>query len=204
MGTWMGNYDDRAPARFVPASEPARLVRPALAFQPDSSGGYGVPSVTGSRHDQVAKEAPTWFGSAISALAEQKADVSVLARKVGSAGKYNFWAPPVGATSPASWEAMTAEAVAVQTARLSAERLAKEDAALTAERARHEAAAQARNGLVIEFFPGEVVRAPSGAMRALSTSVVLTEEGEEIRLQTTWDGWDMCSQPQYRIAALAA
>ena len=107
-----GNYSDRAPARFVPAAEQARLVTPSRAFQPDSGGGHGIPSVSGDRHDQVAKEAPAWFRASVEALAMAEAGVAVLAQKIGGAGNYRFWSAPSECQSQQQWEKATATAIA--------------------------------------------------------------------------------------------
>ena len=202
MTGWMGNYGDRAPARFIPASEPARLVTPGMGFQPDSAGGYGVVSVTGDRHDQVSKDAPAWFGAAINALANAGAGVAVLARKVGSSGKYNFWSIPAGVTTVAQWEAATAVLVAEADARRASAKADKVSASIGAERAAHEKLAAAHRGMVVEFHAGEIAKGASGAVRCLAVSSVLTEDGQELTIRTLRDGWDMWSQPKYSLQVL--
>jgi len=95
----MGNYPERGRARFSPKTGPTELVAPKSAFQPDSSGGYGVPSVTGDRHDQVANEAPEWFRLVVSAICESESSQRLVARQIGAAGKYRFWTVPAGISS---------------------------------------------------------------------------------------------------------
>lgn len=195
--SWMGTYSERTtPARFVPAVEPARLVTPALAFQPDSSGGSGVPSVTGDRHDQVAKKAPAWFRASIDALAGQKAGVSVLARKVGSAGKYRFWSTPLGVTTLAQWEAATGAMVAERDG-ARADALAARIAVATARaEARHNAEAAKLGGLVIEFDAGEYVSGGWGDV-CLAKSVALTDGGDTVVIETVLSGYSMFSCPVF-------
>lgn len=50
----------RARAKFIPCSE-VRAVTPDLGFRQDASGGYNVPTVTGSNRDVVVKQAPGYF-----------------------------------------------------------------------------------------------------------------------------------------------
>jgi hypothetical protein len=114
--SWMGNYTaSERRSRFTPSHEPSRLVSPSLAHSPDSYGGFGAPSVTGSRHDQVAESAAEWFRQGIEALAKGALGLMprknwVYAQKKGSAGKYSFWAEPDGVNSWEQLQELSAEA----------------------------------------------------------------------------------------------
>jgi len=108
---WYGNHERRATrAKFKPSSETATLVQPGIAFVPDSFGGYGAPSVTGDRHDQVSNKAPAWLGDLVAAIAHRFDGMSdwdrasrsgLWLKKEGSAGKYRFWGLPFAGASEA-------------------------------------------------------------------------------------------------------
>ena len=108
MSGWMGNYSERGASRFQLVSQPARLVCPADAFQPDSGGGGGVTSVTGDRHDVVSNTSPDWFREVVVSLSAAKGSTMVAAECVGKSGKYRFWDLPKGVKTLSQWEAVTA------------------------------------------------------------------------------------------------
>lgn len=125
MSGWMGNYENRANARFIAESYSPQVVWPALAFQPDASGGYGVDSVTGDRHDVLARDNPSWAKAILAAAIEAK--MPLRAKRIGHAGKYAFWL--LCAASPAEAEA--------ESLRLKAEADASSMAADVAELRKH-------------------------------------------------------------------
>ena len=88
---WYGNHQDRErPAKFRPADDQdPKVVYPATAFQPDAAGGYGVPSLTGDRHDVLARDNPPWAAQVLESVIA--AGKPLRAIKIGSAGKYRFW-----------------------------------------------------------------------------------------------------------------
>ena len=170
---------DRVASPFRPETSPCRLVQPEDAFQPSSGGGYGVASMTGNRHDVVAKSAPEWFRILVVALSAAKGSTKIAARCIGSAGKYRFWDLPAGVTTAAQLEAMTAPMVAEVAARHAAEEVNKLTQAVSSLRARHEAAAASVNGIVIDF-----ACRPDGLE---GDSTVLADDGREFAVTTRED-----------------
>ncbi|OLP04626.1 hypothetical protein BLL52_4292 [Rhodoferax antarcticus ANT.BR] len=177
---WMGNYES-GKSRFVPCADGARLVTPALAFVPDSAGGCGMPSVTGDRHDQVAKEAPAWFKTSVQTLASMSAGQIILARITGTAGKYRFWSSPVGVQSPADWE--TATAKEIRAFKLEQSTKAAEKAAADAEWATSFVAAQAalasdHGWVVVDTRPGRALY-PDGHV-----TIAMAEDGRVFEIRS--------------------
>lgn len=115
--TWFENHGDGHKAKFVPCDEPPAVVWPARGFHNDSGGGYGTDCVTNSRYDVLARDNPSWAEAVLSAAIAAK--MPLLARRVGSAGKYHFWL--LCASSPAEAQE--------QSLRLKAEHDAAEEAA---------------------------------------------------------------------------
>jgi hypothetical protein len=87
---WMGNYTERQrPAKFIPFSGQPETVWPGRGFHADSGGGYGCDCVTSSRYDVLARGNPAWAATVLAAAVA--AGMPLVARRVGSAGKYRFW-----------------------------------------------------------------------------------------------------------------
>jgi hypothetical protein len=179
-----GNYEGGR-ASFVPCNEPARLVVPCLAFVPDSYGGGGMPSVTGNRHDQVAKEAPAWFKASIEALALKDSGQNVLARMVGSAGKYRFWSVPEAVRSLDEWEAATAKylAACMDLHAAKAAEKAEKDAAWAASFVSAQAElASVRGWVVVDTRPGRAL-APAGHV-----TIAMAEDGQVFEISSEVKG----------------
>ena len=81
-------YERReAPARFVAQSGEPKLCSPEVKFVGDHRPKYLT--VDGDRHHVPAERQPKWaLGEIAAAAAEGR---NVLARKIGSAGKFSFW-----------------------------------------------------------------------------------------------------------------
>jgi hypothetical protein len=133
----MDNYADRAPAKFVPAvNADAELSTASRGFRANILGGGFSGYELGRRYRYVAKTAPTWFSRMVEEAAEfdhRTGGTTWLAvRKVGSAGKAQFFGP-AGRTEAEQTEITAALVAAMQ------ERRADENAALAARVAAREA-----------------------------------------------------------------
>jgi hypothetical protein len=153
----MDNYSGHAPAKFVPAvNAGAELSTATRGFRANNFGGEFSGYELGARHRYVAKSAPSWFAKAVEEAAESDCRTGgttwIAVRKVGSAGKAQFFGP-AGRTEAEQAE-ITAALVAAMQERRAAEKAALDTAvaareaelAASAARERERSIAAAKTG----------------------------------------------------------
>jgi len=186
--SWMGCYERRdEKAKFIPSDDRAtKVVWPKNAFMPDIYGGHGIPSVTGERHDQVAREAAGWFKQLVEELSEGSGEIPIAAVKIGSAGKYKFWREPNGVRSAAECLKLGAEMVAAEEAEKAAREAASNkrvlDKIVQGLNAALDYAAENKGGVVVDYVDPDVIPVKYGCLMGDVTSkwrtgTVLLEDG---------------------------
>jgi hypothetical protein len=123
----MDNYADRAPAKFVPAVDAnAEISTATRGFRANIFGGAFSGYELGRRHRYIAKTAPAWFSRMVEEAAESDHRTGgttwIAVRKIGSAGKSQFFGP-AGRTEAEQAE-MTAALVAAMQERRACEKAA--------------------------------------------------------------------------------
>ena len=182
MNGWMGNYE-HSKSSFIPKDGETELVWPKSAFKADSFGGYGIPSVTGDKHDVVSKDAPPFFTAVITAC--HKGEIPVSARCIGSAGSYRFWTTPKGVKTVADWEAVTKELVTEFDKKMAAKAAShKREAEEILQKEVEELSARAeRDGMVVvEATIKDEMMEPLGGVPFMKKKPVVLAMDEENRV----------------------
>ena len=211
--SWQDNHErPEHRAQFVPSRDrTTQVVRPKNAFAPDIYGGYGVASVTGDRHDQVACEAAGWFGELVEQLSEAGKGVPIAAVHVGSAGKYRFWRQPRECGSPKEClelgARMAAEAEAAKAAVADARDQRARDVIVAGLSAALEYAAENKHGVVVDTVRGEEIPvkygcpvAPKYGEPGWYVGAVLLDDGTVLRAGYPAALSAMRGEPVYKTA----